>query len=112
LRRQAEGIFYLSEHLRLAHDERVEPGGDAEQVLSRFRPDFGVKMGRELISRDAVEVGQKVMNRQLRRRRIVARNVQLHTVARGDNGCLVMRWRTGQGDESAIDTTSREVEPL
>ena len=112
LRRHPEGLLHLAEHLRLAHDERIEARGDAEQMVHRLAPGLGVQMWCELVDRYAVEVGEEPMDRGGRRFSFVARDVHLYTVAGRDNGSFVMRKRSDQRGKRAIDTSGREIEPL
>ena len=48
LRGDVVRLFHLAEHLRLAHDERVQAGGHAEQVTDRVLSRLRVQVRRQL----------------------------------------------------------------
>ena len=53
------GFLHLAEDLRLADDERIEAGGDAEQMAGRVEIGQIVQVRRELAAIDAVEVAHE-----------------------------------------------------
>ena len=53
------GLLHLPEDLRLAHDERIEAGGHAEQMAGRVEIGEIVQVRRAADAIDAVEVAMK-----------------------------------------------------
>ena len=81
LSRRAVRLLHLSENLRLADDERVEAGGDAEQVTRGFEIGDVVHMRLDQGRIDVVERADERHQLGFRRRHVFAREIQLGAVA-------------------------------
>ena len=106
------GFLHLSENLRLADHERVEPGGDAEQMTRDVQIGDLVRMRHELGTVHAVELAHEGQEARARQREVVARGVQLRTVAGRQDDRLARRAALGQRPQRAIEAPRLEVEAL
>ena len=111
-RRGRERVLDLTENLRLADDERVETGCDAEQMPRRVVIDVRVEMRTNALGRQLVELGQKRDQVLAARVGILARDVQLRAVARRDDdgfsGMRPARERT----HGRLEAAAAEIQPL
>ena len=103
-------VLHLAENLRLAHDERVEAGRDAEQVARDVQIGDVVHVRRDLAGGDAVEVAHEAHQILARLRRLVARDVELGAVARRDDNRFARRAALGERAQRVGDAARLEVD--
>ena len=105
-------VLHLAENLRLAHDERIEAGGDAEQMARDVEVGDVVDVRRDVARRDAVEVADEAHQILARRGRLVAGDVELGAVAGRDDDRFARRSALGERAERVGDAARLEVDPL
>jgi len=99
----------LAEDLRLADDQRVEAGGDAEQMARGIGSVMAVEMIGERRRLDAVVLAEEAIDGVDRRLRI-ADGVDLGAVARRQHDRFVADAARGQRRERRVDPLAREVD--
>ena len=102
----------LSEDLRLADDERVEPARDAEQVPRGVEIDEVLHVRRDFGRRHLVEVADEPGHVVTRALRVVAGGVDLGAVARRDDDRFARRSALGERDERLAYAPHVEVDAL
>ena len=106
------GFLHLSENLRLADYERIEPRCDAEQVPGGFEVGDVVDVREHGGPVDAVVFADEVGDGGAASLHVVARGVQLGAVARGDDDRLARDIAVLQRLQGVVDAARLEVEAL
>ena len=112
VRRGRKRVLDLAEDLRLADNERVEAGGDAEQMARRVVVDMRVEMRSNAIGRQLVELGEKRDQILAAEVGVLARDVQLRAVARRDDDGLGSVLATRERAHGRLETAAAEIQPL
>ena len=106
-------VLHLAENLRLADDERVEAGGDAEQMARDVEIGDVVDVRRDVAGGDAVEVADEA-HQILARRRAPRRRRR-----RARRGCRSTRTTASRVDprpasarSASADAARLEIDPL
>src|SRR5512138_3724090 len=93
--RQLERACDLSQDLRLANDQRIQPGRHVEQMTGSLQVLEAIEKGMEVFDRHAARIRQKGL--QLGESQLIGGRIQLGAIAGGDNDQLGQ----GQGDMPA-----------
>ncbi len=105
------GGLHLSQDLRLSDDERIQTGGDAEQVPRRVGTAVDVEMCLHIGRRHAVVLGKKA--RHLLDRVVVIRGgVDLGPVARRQDGHFANGVARCQARQGGLEAVAGEVDPF
>ena len=112
LGRRLERFLHLAEDLRLADDQRVEPGGHPEQVPRRRDVVVRKQVRQEHVLRELMIVAEECDQLFTCARRIAARDIDLGTVARRQHHRFGRRGSRSQRFNGGSDVTAREVEPF
>ena len=106
------GLLHLAENLRLADDQRVEAGGDAEEMPRgvEVRDVVHVRQQRRRIH--AVKLADEVDEVSARALGLLARRVDFGAVARREHDGFARRSALGQRAQRRLDAARLEVEPL
>ena len=104
-------VFHLTENLWFADDERIEAGGDAEQMAGRVEIREIVQMRRELAAIDGVEVAHECPEISPAPGDVVGHRVELRAIAGGEHGRFVGRPPGGQCPQGGLDA-SLKIDPL
>jgi hypothetical protein len=112
LGRRGVRLLDLSEDLRLADDERVEPAGHAEQVPRGVEIDELMHVRRDFGCRHPVEVADEPRHVVTRPLRVFADGVDLRAVARRDDHRFARRSALGERDEGLAHAAHVEVDAL
>ena len=112
LRRGLKRLLDLPEDLRLADDDRIEPGGHPEQMASGLVVLAGEQVRHEHIVRDLVVIGEKADDVLAGPFRIGARDVDLGPVAGRQHHRLRRREPRRQRFDGGADVAAGEVQPL
>ena len=111
-RRGRKRVLDLAEDLRLADDERVEPGGDTEQVARGVVIDVRVEMRTNALGRQLVELGEKRDQVLAARVGVLACDVQLRAVARRDHNSLGGMLAPSERPHRRLEAAAAEIQPL
>ena len=107
-----DSVFHLPEDLRLADDERLEAGGDAEEMPRGFEVGGVIQMRRDVGPRHVIEHADELHQVATRPDDVVARDVQFGAVARRDDRRLARRAARRERRERVRDAARLKVHAL
>ena len=110
--RRGVGLLHLAEDLRLADDQRIEPGGDAEQVAGGVGLGAGVDVRAQIVGRHRARRREEAGHRLVAVLEAVAGRVQLGAVAGREQHHLAERRIAGQRRHRVAEIAGRERQPL
>ena len=105
-------LFHLTENLRLADDQRIEAGGDPEEMSRGVEVGDVVDVRRDRRTIDAVELADEAHQIRARRRHIVAGDVQLGAIAGRQHDRLARRAARGERRQRAGEPVHVKIDPL
>jgi len=112
VRRDGIRVLDLSEDLRFAHDQRVEPRRDTKQVPRDVGAGVDVEMRREVVLGHIVEPAHEPLQAGSRGLAVLAGDVDLGAVAGRQHHGLSRRRTRGQLPQRLAHATPREIDPL
>src|SRR5690348_1941098 len=101
-------MLYLSEHLWLAHDHRVQAGGNAEDMTN----DIVIPKFVEIWTKLGVVSEQVVTQKCMEVRALIGAGSELHTVASGEDNAFAHGWMRVQLACSFFQLPLRNRKPL
>ena len=104
------GVFDLTKDLRLADDQRIETGCDAEEMSGDIEIREMVDMRLERLAIEAVELGDEVHRRGPSALQLVAHSVQFRAVAGRENHRFAQRGLRRQCPESGLEPAGLKVD--
>jgi hypothetical protein len=105
-------LLHLAQDLRFPNDQRIEPGGDTEQMARGVEISAVVDVGRDDRPIDTVELPDEPHEIRARGLDVIAGHVQLGPVARGQHDCLACGPACGQRRQRAADPAHLKVDTL
>ena len=106
------GLLHLAEDLRLADDERIEPGGDPEQVAGGVGFAAGVDVRPQIVGRHGAGRRQEAGHRLVAVLEAVAGRVELGPVAGREQHHFAERRIAGQRRHRLAEIAGGERQPL
>jgi hypothetical protein len=106
------GFLHLPKDLRFTDDQRVEAGGDTEQMPDGVAVRELVEVRGECRAVDAVKVGDELDELGARLIDLIGRRVELGSIAGGQHDRFAAREPRTQLAKRHVETAGVEVEPL